>query len=106
MTYALLEQCNFFIGKCVGLGNNRDEVDLGVESAHDLDIQGFERVASGLDEVDAGVHAVVDNVHAIDFILGVEIGIKSLLDILDDWSPGVIVVHEVAESRGINYGQT
>ena len=105
-TYTLLEQCNFFIGKSVGLGNNRDEVDLGVKSAHDLNIEGLERVAGRLDEVDTGVHAVIDNVHAVDLVLGIKISIEPLLNVLHDWSPRVIVVDKVTESRGINHRQT
>lgn len=102
-TYTLLERRNFFIRKCVGLGNNRNEVDFGVESAHDLDIQWFKRVSCGLDEVDTCMHTVVNDVHAVDFILGIQVGVKSLLDVLNNWSPGVIVVDEVTKARGINH---
>ena len=105
-TYTLLEGGNLLIGKRISLGNNRDEIDFGVKSAHDLDIQRLERVASRLNEVNAGVHAVVDNVHAVDLVLGVEVSIKSLLDVLDNGSPRVIVINEVTKARGINHGQT
>lgn len=62
-------------------------------------------MASGLDEVDAGMHTIIDDVHTVDLVLGIQVGIESLLDVLDNWSPRVIIVHEVTKARGINYGQ-
>ena len=59
-------------------------------------------MASGLDEVDDGVDAVVDNVHAVDLVLGLEVGVETLLDVLDNGIPGLIVVNEVAKARSVN----
>ena len=106
MTYTLLEGSNLLICEGVCLGDDWNEVDLGVKSAHDLNIEGLERVAGRLDEVDTGVHAVIDNVHAVDLVLGIKISIEPLLNVLHDWSPRVIVVDKVTESRGINHRQT
>ena len=105
-THALLEGGNFVIGESVGLGNNRDQVDLGVQAAHDLDIERLEGVTSGLDEIDTSVDAVVDDVHAVDLVLGIEVGVETLLDVLGNGTPGVIVVHEIAETRGVDDSQT
>ena len=44
-------------------------------------------MTSGLDEVDASVNTIVDNVHPVDLVLGLKIGIKALFDVLDDRSP-------------------
>jgi hypothetical protein len=76
-----------------------------MKSAHNLYIEGLQRVTSRLDEIHAGMHAVVDDVHAVEFVLGFEICIESLLDVFDDWAPGIIVVDEIAEARCIYYGQ-
>ena len=66
---------------------------------------GLRRVASRLDEVDACVNAVVDNVHAVDLVLSFEVCIKSLFNVLDDGPPGVVVVHKVTKARCIDDGQ-
>jgi hypothetical protein len=41
-THPLLEEDDLLLGQGVRLGNHRDEVDLGVESPHELDIDGLE----------------------------------------------------------------
>ena len=75
------------------------------ESTHDLHVQRFERVTSWLHEVDTCVDTVVDDVHAIHLVLGIQISIKPLLNILNDRSPRVIIVHEVTKARSVNDGQ-
>ena len=55
-------------------------------------------MTSRLNEVHTGVDAVVDNVHAVDLVLGVEVGIEALLDVLDNGAPGLVVVDEVTEA--------
>ena len=77
-----------------------------MQSAHDFHVQGLQRVTRGLDEIDAGVDPVVDNVHSVDFVLSVEICIKTLLDVLDDWTPGLCVVHKVSKARRVNHGES
>jgi hypothetical protein len=86
-THALLESRNLIVGQGVGLGDDRNEVDLGVESAHDLDVQRLQGVTGRLDKVHTGVHTIVDNVHAIDLILSVEVSIEALLNVLDNRPP-------------------
>jgi len=73
-----------------------------MQAAHDLDIKGFQRVASGLDEVDTSMNTIVDNVHPVHFVLCFQVRIKPLLDIFNDWPPRIIIVHEIAEARSIN----
>lgn len=101
----MLEGSNLFIGKRICLSNDRDQIDLGMQSAHHLDVERLERVAGGLDEVYTCVDAVVDNVHAVDLVFGIEVGVEPLLDVLHDWSPRVIVVHEITKARSINDSQ-
>lgn len=62
-------------------------------------------MASWLDEVNARMHAVVHNVHAVNLVFGVKVGVVSLLDVLDDWAPRVIVVHKVAKPGGVHDSQ-
>jgi hypothetical protein len=104
-TYPVLEGENLVVSEGVGLGDDGDEVDLGMQAAHDLDVQRLQRVAGRLDEVDAGVDAIVDDVGAVDLVLGLEIGVVSLLDVLDDGAPRDVVVDEVAEAGGVDDGQ-
>jgi hypothetical protein len=63
-------------------------------------------MAGGLDEVDASVDAVVDDVRAIDLVLGLQVRIVSLLDVLHNGAPRVIIVHEISKTRSVNNSQT
>lgn len=101
----MLEVCNLLVGESIGLGDDRNEIDFGVESTHDLNIQGLERVAGGLDEVDTSVHTIVNDVHAVHLVLGIEIRIEPLLDVLDNRTPRVVIVDEVAKARSVHHSQ-
>lgn len=59
-----------------------------------------------LDEINACMDSVVDNVHSVHFILGLKVGIESLLNVFDNWPPGVVVVDEISKARCINDCQT
>lgn len=100
--YSLFEGDDLLICESIGLGDNRDQVDLGVQSTHDLNVERLERVTSGLNEVHAGMDTVVDDVHAIDLVLGIKISIEALLDVLDDGAPGLVVVDEITETGSID----
>lgn len=76
-----------------------------METLHDLDVERLQRVASGLDEEDTCVNAVVHDVHPVDLVLGIEVSIETLLDVIRDWPPGLVIVDEVTEARGINNSQ-
>ena len=58
-----------------------------MKSAHDFDVQWLEGVTSGLNKVDARVNSVVHDIGSIDLVLGVQIGIEALLDVLHNWLP-------------------
>lgn len=104
-THPLLESHDFVIGESVSLGNDGNKVDLGVKPAHNFDVKRLERVAGWLDEVDACVDAVVNNVHAVDLVLCVEISIEALLDVLNNWTPRCIIVDKVTKARSVNDGK-
>ena len=76
-----------------------------MHAAHHLNVQGLQGVAGRLDEVNAGVDAVVDNVAAVDLVLGLKVGVEALLNVLDNRAPRVIVVHKVTKSRGVDHSQ-
>jgi hypothetical protein len=63
-------------------------------------------VACRLDEVDTSMNSIVDDVHTIDLVLGLEICIESLLNVFDDGPPGIIVVDEITESWSVHDGQS
>jgi hypothetical protein len=42
ITHSLLEGSNLLISKGIGLGNDRNQVDLGVKAAHDLNVERLE----------------------------------------------------------------
>jgi hypothetical protein len=105
-THPLLELNNLLICQGICLGNNRNQVDLGMEPPHNLDIQRLQGVAGWLDKVHAGMNSVVDDVHAIDLVLGVQVGIKALLNVIDNWAPRLVIVDKVAKAGCVNDGQT
>jgi len=59
ITYALLELVQVGGGQSIGLGNDRDQVDSGSQTLHNLNIQRLQSVASGTDEVQTAVHTHV-----------------------------------------------
>ena len=76
-----------------------------MKASHDLNVQRLERVASRLNEKDASVDAVVDNVHTIDVVLGIQVSIETLLNVVDNGAPRLVVVDKVAESRSVDDSQ-
>lgn len=104
-THPGLEGSDLLIGEGIGLGDNRDQVDLGVQALHDLDVQGLQRVAGGLDEEHAGMDPVVHDVHAVHFVLGIKVSIETLLNIINNGPPRLVVVNKVTKARGVNDGQ-
>lgn len=104
-TYSSLEAGNLLVGKCIRLGNHGNQVDLGMEAAHNLNVKGLEGVASGLNEEDTGVNSVVDNIHSVDLVLGIEVSIKTLFNVVGDWAPRLVVVDKVTKAGSINNSQ-
>jgi len=62
-------------------------------------------VASGADEVQAGVDTEVDLVCAARLLLLQHVGLVLVVKELDDGLPRVAVVDVVAEARGVDYGE-
>ena len=77
-----------------------------MKSAHNFNVQWLQSVTRWLNEVNTSVDTVVNDVHAIDLVLGIQVGIKSLFDVIHNWSPRLIVVNEITKAWGINNGQT
>jgi hypothetical protein len=105
-TYPGLESDDLLISHGISLGNDRDQVDLGMQSAHDFDVQWLQSMTRGLDEVHAGVNSVVNDVHTIDFVLSIQVSIEALLNVIHNWPPRLIIVNEITKTRGINNSQT
>jgi len=105
-SYSLLEHGHLIVCQSICFSNDRNEVNLGMQSPHHLDVERLQRVARRLDEVDAGMNTVIHDVHAVDLVLGLEVCVKSLLNVLNDRSPGVVVVDEVTEAGCVDHGQS
>ena len=73
-----------------------------MKPSHNLDIQGLQGMSGRLNEVDTGVDSVINNVHSVNLVLGFQIGVETLLNVINDWAPGFIIVDKVSESRGID----
>ena len=104
-THSLLERQNFLVGQGIRLGDDGDQVDLGVKALHNLNIQRLEGVTSGLDEEHTSVNAVVDNVHPVNLILRIKISVESLLNVVHNRAPRLVVVNEIAETRCVDNSQ-
>lgn len=102
----MLECDNFVISQGICLCNDRNQVDLGVKTAHNFNIQRLKWVTGWLDKVYASMNTVVDNICTIDLILSLKIGIISLLDILYNWSPWDVVVDEISKPWSVNNCQS
>lgn len=63
-------------------------------------------MASGLNKENASMNTVINNVHAVDLVFGIQVRIKALLDVVRNWSPRLIVVDKVTEARRVNDGQS
>lgn len=48
---------------------------------------------------------IVNNVHTVDLILCIQVGIKTLLDVVNNWSPRLIIVDKITEAWGIYNSQ-
>ncbi len=88
-SYPLLEGGNFLVGHGITLGNDGNQVDLLMQSLHELDIQSLERMASGGNKVQTGIDANVANLAAVDPVLLLKVGIKTTFDGLQNGLPAV-----------------
>lgn len=102
---ALLECSCLVFRKGVCFCDDWYQVDFAAESLHVFDIEGFQTVSRGLDEVQAGVYAVVDELAAIDTALLVEVGVEAGLDVVEYRLPCLAVVDKVAKARSVDDSQ-
>lgn len=104
-TYTLLEAGEICGAEGVCLGNNGDQVDSRAETLHDLNVQRLQGVASGSDEVQAGVDTEINLVAAAGLLFLQHVGLMLVIQELDNGLPRVAVVDVVTEARGINHGE-
>jgi hypothetical protein len=111
MTHPSLESCHLVIRERIGLGDHGNQIDLGMQTSHKLDIEGFQarfagrpfspssrlapakcwegdlRMTGRLDKVDTCVNPVVDQLCPVDPVLLFEVSIEPSLDVVDDRFP-------------------
>lgn len=97
-TYSLFEVNNLLVRQSIRLGDNWNEVDLGMQSTHDFDIQRLESVAGGLNKVNACMYTVVHDVHPVYLVLRIQISVEACFDVFNDGPPRIVVVNEIAKS--------
>lgn len=59
-------------------------------------------MASGLDEENASMDAVIDNVHSVNLVLSIQVGVVTLFDVVYNGSPRLVIVDKVSETRRVN----
>jgi hypothetical protein len=104
-TYSLLVTGKIGGAKGIGLGDDGDQVDAGAQTLHHFDIEGFQGVAGGADEVQAGMHTHVNFIRAAGLLLLQHVRLMLVIEELNDGLPGVTVVDIVSEAGGINDSQ-
>lgn len=77
-----------------------------MKTAHNLDVEGLQGVTGWLNKVHTGMDTVVNDVHAVDLVLSIEVGIETVLNVLHNWSPGLVIVHKVSKTRSIHNRQS
>jgi hypothetical protein len=104
-TYLRLELGEVCWAQSIGLGNNGNQVDTSAEPLHNLNVQGLQSVASGSDEVQAGVDTQVDLIGAAWLLFLQHVRLMLIVQELDDGLPRVTVVHVVSEAWGVDNGE-
>ena len=104
-TYPHLEPSKVRRAQCVGLGNNRNEVDACAELLHNLNVEGLQGVARGADEVQTGVDTEVNLVSAAWLLLLQHVRLVLVVEELDNGLPRVAIVDVVTESRCVDDGE-
>ena len=89
----------------ISFGYDRDKIDTGAETLHNLNVQRFERVASRSNEVKAGVYSQINFIMPFGLLLLKHVRLVLIIQEFNDWHPGIAVVHIVAKARGIDNGQ-
>ncbi len=63
-------------------------------------------MSSWLNEVHTGMNTIINNIHAIDLVFSIEVCVEALLNVINNWAPGFVVVDKVSEAMGIHNSQT
>ena len=133
--YLGLEHVDLLDSAGVSLANHWDDVDLLVDLLHHLHIQRLEPMTyqpirdyyrsvstnqrlilllvnqseasttGGSNEVEAGVDSLVFDLTPLHTGLSLQVTIKLILNIVQDGSPALSVVHRLSEARSINHCQ-
>ena len=133
--YLCLEHVDLLDSAGVSLANHWDDVDLLVDLLHHLHIQRLESMTcqpirdyyrsvstnqrlililvnqseasttGGSNEVEAGVDSLVFDLTSLHTSLSLQVTIKLILNIVQDGSPALSVVHRLSEARSINHCQ-
>ena len=74
---------------------------LVVEHLHELYVERLEAVAGRIDEIETAVNAIVHNVAPIQTRLVLEVLLKLVVYVLNDWLETVCVINGVSEPRCI-----
>lgn len=46
--------------------------------------------------------AVIDNVHSVNLVLSIQVGVVTLFDVVYNGSPRLVIVDKVSETRRVN----
>lgn len=105
MTNPVLEKCQVVRAKSIGLCDDRNQVNPGVQMLHHLDVQRLEGMAGRADEIDTGVDSEIDLAGPFGLLVLEHVGLVLVVDELDDWLPGIGIVDEVAEAGCVDDGE-
>ena len=101
----MLKRRDLFVRQCIGLCDDRYQVDLSVQFAHNLHIKRLQGMSGRLNEIHASMDTIIHNVHPVDLVFSIQVCVKSLLNVLDDGIPGFVIVNEVTKARCVNNSQ-
>lgn len=98
MWSSYLEPLQFGFRNGVGLCDDWDNIDFGIELLHTHQIQRFEPVASWADEVQANVYAaiVACGQWSFDFQLLLQISLELGINVIDDCFEWIVFVYLIA----------
>jgi hypothetical protein len=105
-TYSLLVAEQVGVAQGIGLSDNGNQVDTRAQALHDLNVERLKGVPSRTDEVQTGVHTHINLIRTAGLLLLEHVRLVLVIQEFDNGLPGVTVVDIVAESGGINNGQT
>jgi hypothetical protein len=101
----MLESGEVSWAQSVSLGDDRNEIDTGAETLHDLNIKRLESMPGGSYEVKAGVNTEVNLVDSAGLLLLKHIRLMLIIEELNNWHPRVPIVHIIAKSGCVDDGQ-